>query len=90
MHCASSYTTNFSRLGFGFGGTGKKSNNKQFNDYGEPFGKSDAITCLLDGDNGEIKFCKNGVDLGVAFKADKTLISDGIFPAVVLKVKQIS
>ncbi|XP_072387719.1 ATP-dependent RNA helicase Ddx1 [Diabrotica undecimpunctata] len=73
------------RLGFGFGGTGKKSNNKQFDNYGEPFGKSDVITCLLDADSGEIKFLKNGVNLGTAFKADKQVISQGMFPAVVLK-----
>lgn len=77
----------FFRFGFGFGGTGKKSNNKQFDNYGEPFGKSDVITCLIDADNGEIKFFKNGVDLGVAFRTDKKFFSDGIFPAVVLKVK---
>ncbi|CAG9860100.1 unnamed protein product [Phyllotreta striolata] len=73
------------RLGFGFGGTGKKSNNKQFDNYGEPFGKSDVITCLIDFDNGEIKFLKNGVDLGVAFRADRNIIKEGMFPAVVLK-----
>nr|CAH7755595.1 unnamed protein product [Callosobruchus chinensis] len=73
------------RNGFGFGGTGKKSNNKQFDNYGEPFGKSDVITCLLDADAGEIKFMKNGVDLGTAFKADKRIFSNGVFPAVVLK-----
>ncbi|XP_057653483.1 ATP-dependent RNA helicase Ddx1 [Diorhabda carinulata] len=73
------------RNGFGFGGTGKKSNNKQFDNYGEPFGKNDVITCLLDADNGQIKFFKNGVDLGVAFCADKKIVSQGLFPAVVLK-----
>jgi ATP-dependent RNA helicase DDX1 len=36
------------RFGFGFGGTGKKSNNKQFDDYGGPFGKADIIGCQLD------------------------------------------
>jgi hypothetical protein len=36
------------RFGFGFGGTGKKSNNKQFDDYGGPFGKADVIGCHLD------------------------------------------
>ncbi|KAJ8931248.1 hypothetical protein NQ314_015867 [Rhamnusium bicolor] len=73
------------RLGFGFGGTGKKSNNKQFDNYGEPFGKSDVITCLLDADDGEVKFYKNGVDLGPAFTVDKTVLKNGLFPAVVLK-----
>ncbi|XP_018576572.1 ATP-dependent RNA helicase Ddx1 [Anoplophora glabripennis] len=73
------------RFGFGFGGTGKKSNNKQFDNYGEAFGKCDVITCLLDADSGEIRFCKNGVDLGRAFTADKNLIRNGMFPAVVLK-----
>lgn len=31
------------RLGFGFGGTGKKSNAKQFDDYGSAYGKNDVI-----------------------------------------------
>ncbi|RZC39232.1 ATP-dependent RNA helicase Ddx1 [Asbolus verrucosus] len=71
--------------GFGFGGTGKKSNSKQFNDYGEPFGKSDVITCLLDLDNGEIKFFKNGSSLGTAFTINKQMLNSAFFPAVVLK-----
>ncbi|XP_063907941.1 ATP-dependent RNA helicase Ddx1 [Zophobas morio] len=73
------------RFGFGFGGTGKKSNNKQFDDYGEPFGKSDVITCLLDLDNGQIKFLKNGSDLGNAFTINKQALNSAFFPAVVLK-----
>jgi ATP-dependent RNA helicase DDX1 len=32
---------------FGFGGTGKKSNNKQFDTYGEPFTRGDVIGCYL-------------------------------------------
>jgi ATP-dependent RNA helicase DDX1 len=74
------------RNGYGFGGTGKKSNSKQFNDYGEPFGKSDVITCLLNLDNGEIKFLKNGSDLGTAFSLSKQAQNCAFFPAVVLKV----
>ncbi|KAK9873817.1 hypothetical protein WA026_002175 [Henosepilachna vigintioctopunctata] len=73
------------RFGFGFGGTGKKSNNKQFDNYGESFGKADVITCLLDKDNGNIKFLKNGVDLGQAFAINKQILNSPFFPAVVLK-----
>ncbi|XP_050296247.1 ATP-dependent RNA helicase Ddx1 [Anthonomus grandis grandis] len=71
------------RFGWGFGGTGKKSHNKQFTDYGEAFGKNDVITCLVDFDKGEIKFMKNGVDFGVAFTNVNP--KEPIFPAVVLK-----
>lgn len=74
------------RFGFGFGGTGKKSNNRQFDNYGEAFGKSDVITCLIDLDNGIVKFHKNGVDLGTAFTMNKQLLGNAFFPAVVLKV----
>ncbi|XP_019880521.2 ATP-dependent RNA helicase Ddx1 [Aethina tumida] len=73
------------RFGFGFGGTGKKSNNKQFDTYGEPFGKCDVITCLLDLDAKEIKFLKNGDDLGRAFTINQQLHNVAFFPAVVLK-----
>ncbi|KAF5296130.1 hypothetical protein FQR65_LT10300 [Abscondita terminalis] len=73
------------RFGFGFGGTGKKSNNRQFDDYGEAFGKSDVISCLIDSDKGEVRFMKNGVDLGTAFTINKQLANSAFFPAVVLK-----
>lgn len=72
------------RNGWGFGGTGKKSHNRQFDSYGEAFGKSDIINCLLDLDKGEVRFMKNGVDLGVAFTGVNP--KQPVFPAVVLKV----
>ncbi|KAL0277879.1 UNVERIFIED_CONTAM: hypothetical protein PYX00_005003 [Menopon gallinae] len=73
------------KYGFGFGGTGKKSNNKQFDNYGEAFGMSDVIGCYLNLDDSEIKFTKNGVDLGLAFKIPGNLKDGPFFPAVVLK-----
>lgn len=77
------------RFGFGFGGTGKKSNSKNFDTYGEPFGKSDVIGCCLDLDNSEIKFLKNGIDLGSAFKLAQNLKNEVFYPAVVLKNAEI-
>jgi hypothetical protein len=37
------------------------------NDYGEPWQAGDVITCLLDLDKGEISYCRNGRNMGVAF-----------------------
>eukprot|EP00069_Balaena_mysticetus_P002731 bmy_15991T0 len=48
------------KFGFGFGGTGKKSHNKQFDNYGEEFTMHDTIGCYLDMDKGHVKFSKNG------------------------------
>ncbi|KAL6447460.1 hypothetical protein ACFW04_001566 [Cataglyphis niger] len=73
------------RFGYGFGGTGKKSNAKQFDNYGEAFGMHDVIGCFLDLARGEIKFSKNGVDLGVAFTLNAQQKSQTYYPAVVLK-----
>ncbi|XP_035219408.1 ATP-dependent RNA helicase DDX1-like [Stegodyphus dumicola] len=73
------------KQGFGFGGTGKKSFGKQFDSYGEPFGMHDVIGCFLNLDNMIIKFSKNGVDLGDAFKIPDNLRRSAFFPAVVLK-----
>ncbi|XP_037934006.1 ATP-dependent RNA helicase Ddx1, partial [Teleopsis dalmanni] len=73
------------RNGFGFGGTGKKSNNRQFDDYGEAFGKNDVIGCLLDLETMEISFSKNGVSLGVAFRLNDNFRNETFYPAVVLK-----
>ncbi|XP_001352892.3 ATP-dependent RNA helicase Ddx1 [Drosophila pseudoobscura] len=73
------------RHGFGFGGTGKKSNNRQFDDYGEAFGKADVIGCLLDLQRLEMSFTKNGQSLGVAFRVPENLSKETFYPAVVLK-----
>ena len=73
------------KFGFGFGGTGKKSHAKQFDNYGEAFGMHDVIGCLLDLQKGEIRFMKNGVDLGTAFTLNSQQKSMTFYPAVVLK-----
>ncbi|XP_015121411.1 ATP-dependent RNA helicase Ddx1 [Diachasma alloeum] len=78
------------KFGWGFGGTGKKSNSKQFDNYGEAFGMHDVIGCLLDLSKGEIRFTKNGTDLGKAFDLNAQQRSQTFFPAVVLKNAEMS
>ncbi|XP_008284405.1 ATP-dependent RNA helicase DDX1 [Stegastes partitus] len=73
------------KYGFGFGGTGKKSNNKQFDSYGEEFTMHDTIGCYLDLDKGQIFFSKNGNDLGVAFDVPQNLKNQTFFASCVLK-----
>jgi ATP-dependent RNA helicase DDX1 len=73
------------RFSYGFGGTGKKSNNKAFEDYGEAFGIHDCIGCLIDLTKGEISYTKNGKNLGVAFRIQDQMKNETFFPAVVLK-----
>jgi ATP-dependent RNA helicase DDX1 len=48
----------------------------------------DVIGCYLDLGSGEIKFSKNGADLGKAFTIPQQLKSATFFPAVVLKVSE--
>ncbi|CAM9559561.1 unnamed protein product [Heterosigma akashiwo] len=69
--------------GYGFGGTGKKSNARNFDDYGEPFGKGDTIGCYADLNHGEIWFSKNGYEYEAAFGFNPR--KGPLFPAVVLK-----
>uniref|UniRef100_A0A8C3WSU5 ATP-dependent RNA helicase n=1 Tax=Catagonus wagneri TaxID=51154 RepID=A0A8C3WSU5_9CETA len=73
------------KFGFGFGGTGKKSHNKQFDNYGEEFTMHDTIGCYLDIDKGHVKFSKNGKDLGLAFEIPTHMKNQALFPACVLK-----
>ncbi|XP_061097976.1 ATP-dependent RNA helicase DDX1 [Conger conger] len=73
------------KYGFGFGGTGKKSHNKQFDSYGEEFTMHDTIGCCLDLDKGHLSFCKNGKDLGLAFETPQQLKNEPFFAACVLK-----
>ncbi|KAI9561095.1 hypothetical protein GHT06_012051 [Daphnia sinensis] len=77
------------RYGYGFGGTGKKSNNRQFDDYGSAYGLNDVIGCALDLDNRVISFFKNGVDLGKAFDINPEFRNKALFPAVALKNAEI-
>lgn len=78
------------RFSYGFGGTGKKSHNRQFDDYGESFGKNDIITCIIDFDRSEILFLKNGQNLGVAFEVDSRSRNQTFYPSVALKNAEIS
>lgn len=71
--------------GFGFGGTGKKSFNKQFDSYGKSYGKNDVVGCYLDLDNWLIKYTLNGVDLGKAFDIPQNLRKMPIYAAVTMK-----
>lgn len=73
------------KFSYGFGGTGKKSNNRQFDDYGEAFGIHDVIGCLLDLQNGDVSFTKNGKNLGIAFRMNDQMKRETFYPAVVLK-----
>lgn len=74
------------KFSFGYGGTGKKSNNRQFDDYGESFGIHEVIGCLLDLQKGEISFTKNGKHFGIAFRLNDQMRShETFYPAVVLK-----
>ena len=89
------------QLGFGYGGTAKKSNNKRYEDYGEKYGLNDVIGCGIDlgvakkegekggkdhrNGSGSIWFSKNGKQLGKAFDIPKKFIGSLFFPALCLK-----
>lgn len=78
------------KFGFGFGGTGKKSNNRQFDDYGGAFGMKDTIGCCLDLIDYEVSFYKNGTFLGMTFKIPGNLRNETFHPAVALKNVEMS
>ena len=71
--------------GYGFGGTGKKSNNNTFEVYGGAFGKGDVIGCLLDRRKRTVSYTKNGKSLGVAYTLSNALDKHALFPAICLK-----
>jgi ATP-dependent RNA helicase DDX1 len=54
--------------GFGYGGTGKKSLNNGFEDYGEKYVNGDTIGCYLNWGDKTVSFSKNGKFLGPAFQ----------------------
>ncbi|GFR40732.1 hypothetical protein Agub_g1342 [Astrephomene gubernaculifera] len=80
------------KLGFGYGGTGKKSHNRQFDTYGEPFGAGDVIGCLLDcsSGGGGVSFTRNGTPLGPAFSLPPALSNQILYPTICLKNAEVS
>lgn len=89
------------RTGFGFGATAKKSNDNDFKDYGEIYGKGDTVGnrktltlfiifpgCLIDLDEFTISFSKNGKEFGVAFTIPNNLQRFSFYPAICIKVRK--
>jgi ATP-dependent RNA helicase DDX1 len=71
--------------GFGYGGTGKKSHNNEFLDYGQKYGNGDVLTCMIDFDAMVISYLLNGQSLGDAFSLDKKFKESVFFPAFCVK-----
>jgi ATP-dependent RNA helicase DDX1 len=73
------------RAGYGFGGTGKRSNDRKFEPYGAEFKMGDVIGCYLEltPAGGSIAWSKNGVHLGEAFALAKQ--HGALHPAVCMK-----
>ncbi|CAD6194723.1 unnamed protein product [Caenorhabditis auriculariae] len=72
---------------FGFGGTGKKSNSRKFDDYGTSFTTNDVIGCYLDLDNLEMWWSKNGEEFPRAYNLPKVFAdpSMALHPAVLVQ-----
>lgn len=75
--------------GYGFGGTGRKSNARNFILYGEPFGKGDVIGCFVDLDDGSVSWSKNGKFFGEGFKLPPKF-SGTLYAAVCMKNAELS
>ncbi|KAL3313265.1 hypothetical protein Ciccas_008135 [Cichlidogyrus casuarinus] len=75
-----------SKYSYGFGGTGKKSTQGLFSEYGRPFNTGDVVTAFLDydGQNASILFSLNGDHLGEAFKISD-LDHKPLFPHIYCK-----
>jgi len=64
-------------LSWGYGGTGKRSHARAFQDYGPAFGAGDAVGCCLDLERGEVAFTRNGQGLGAAYELPAALRPEG-------------
>jgi len=71
---------------WGWGGTGKKSHDNKFEDYGGAVVEGDVVGCIVDMDQSTISFTKNGQFMGVAYDNIPTAASStGMFPHLLLK-----
>ena len=71
--------------GYGYGGTGIKSNNNKFESYGIKFSDQDNIGCCIDLDIGQVSFAVNGTHYGTAHTLPPTFASITYFPAFSIK-----
>eukprot|EP00928_Gymnodinium_smaydae_P071831 TRINITY_DN55313_c0_g1_i1.p1 TRINITY_DN55313_c0_g1~~TRINITY_DN55313_c0_g1_i1.p1 ORF type:complete len:514 (-),score=94.72 TRINITY_DN55313_c0_g1_i1:180-1637(-) len=72
--------------GWGWGGTGKRSHNNEFSDYGGSFSVGDVLGCIVDLDQGTISYMKNGEFMGVAFdNLPAATTQTGVFPHLLMK-----
>jgi len=69
--------------GFGYGGTGMKSYNSNFEAYGIKYSDDDVVGCYLDLDEGHISYSVNGKFLGKAFSLSESVKGSVLFPAYV-------
>ncbi|XP_072464284.1 heterogeneous nuclear ribonucleoprotein U-like protein 1 isoform X2 [Notamacropus eugenii] len=74
---------------YGYGGTGKKSTNSRFENYGDTFAENDVIGCFADFECGheiELSFTKNGKWLGIAYRIQKEALGgQALYPHVLVK-----
>eukprot|EP01126_Amoeba_proteus_P043433 TRINITY_DN4766_c1_g2_i4.p1 TRINITY_DN4766_c1_g2~~TRINITY_DN4766_c1_g2_i4.p1 ORF type:complete len:639 (-),score=112.13 TRINITY_DN4766_c1_g2_i4:552-2360(-) len=83
------YNLGTDNKGFGFGGTGKSSNNSQFETYGKPFGKGDTVGCFIDQVSHTIKFSVNGEVFPNAFQIPPTMHNVPMYPAIVIRSSSV-
>jgi len=71
---------------WGWGGTGKKSHNNTYADYGGRYSVGDVVGVIVDIDNLQISFTKNGQFMGVAFNnITDAVLTTGLFPHILVK-----
>ncbi|CAI2350141.1 unnamed protein product [Caenorhabditis sp. 36 PRJEB53466] len=72
---------------YGYGGTGKKSFGKKFDDYGKSFTTNDVLGCFLDVDSQQIWWSKNGEQFRPGYSIDRKFRAPAtcLFPAVLLQ-----
>mmetsp|Transcript_20137 Transcript_20137/g.55482 ORF Transcript_20137/g.55482 Transcript_20137/m.55482 type:complete len:503 (-) Transcript_20137:305-1813(-) len=71
---------------WGWGGTGKRVHNSNYEDYGGPYRCGDVVGCICDLDQGTISYTKNGQFMGVAFdNVPPTANESGLFPHLLMK-----
>ncbi|KAH8867594.1 Heterogeneous nuclear ribonucleoprotein U-like protein 1 [Schistosoma japonicum] len=74
---------------YGYGGTGKKSCNNKFVDYGCTFGEGDVVGAFIEWTSTEavLRFSVNGVDQGECYRVQKSQLGEryALFPHVYVK-----